>query len=140
MSESLRKQLSSLKKASALSKETERIKRSCIRFMEAAYKEAIKEDQAFEAVRRIYNEQLTAARERSVSVKDELDRLFDFAARAYEDGNEMLILVTEMTVNPHTSRFIARHGCDRYMKYKEELMITERNASMKEEIAQLLDM
>ena len=139
MSESLRKQLSSLKKASALSKETERIKRSCIRFMEAAYKEAIKEDQAFEAVRRIYNEQLTAARERSVSVKDELDRLFDFAARAYEDGNEMLILVTEMTVNPHTSRFIARHGCDRYMKYKEELMITERNASMKEEIAQLLD-
>ena len=130
---------SSLKKASALSKETERIKRSGIRFLDAAYKDALKGEQAFEAVRKDYNEQLTVVREKSLKVKDELDRLFDFAARAYEGGNEMLILVTEITVNPHTARFIARHGCDAYMKYKEELMITERNASMKEEIAQLLD-
>ena len=140
MGESLRKELNSLKKASALSKETERVKRSCIRFMDAAYKNALKEEQAFEAVRRDYNMQLTAVKERSIAVREELERLFDFASGAYKDGNEMLILVTEMTVNPHTSRFIARHGCDRYMKYKDELMITERNASMKEEIAQLLEM
>ena len=51
----------------------------------------------------------------------------------------MLILVTEMTVNTYTSRFIARYGCDEYMKYKDEMMLEERTGALKEEIKELVE-
>ncbi len=139
INEKLRKDLKALKKASALSKEEERIKRSCIRFMEEAYKNALKSDEPFDVIRERYNSEIAGVKDRSLRVKDELDNLFDFAAKAYENGNEMLILVTEMTVNSYTSRFIARYGCDAYMKYKGEMMLDERSASLKEEIKELLE-
>ncbi|MCR5356037.1 MAG: hypothetical protein K6E63_01400, partial [Lachnospiraceae bacterium] len=135
----LRKDLKALKKASALSKEDERIKRSCIRFLEESYKEALKSDEPFEVLRAGYNARIAAVKEKSKDIGNELDNLFDFASRAFEGGNEMLILVTEMTVNSYTSKFIARYGCDAYMKYKDEMMIEERSESMKDEIRELLD-
>lgn len=138
ITEKLRNDLKALRKASALSKENERIKRSCIRFLEDSYKDAVKSEEPFEVIKERYNKEIAAVKERSETIKAELDNLFDFAARAYENGNEMLILVTEMTVNSHTSRFIARYGCDSYLKYKDELMLDERNTSMKQEIEELL--
>ena len=139
IAQKLRDDLKALRKASALSKENERIKRSCIRFLEDAYKEALKSDEPFEVIRDRYNMEIAAVRERSDSIREELENLFAFADRAYSGGNEMLILVTEMTVNSYTSRFIARYGCDSYMKYKDEMMLDERNINMQEEIKELLD-
>lgn len=139
IAQKLRSDLKALRKASALSKENERIKRSCIRFLEDAYKEALKSDEPFEVIRDRYNKEIAAVRERSDSIREELENLFAFADRAYSGGNEMLILVTEMTVNSYTSRFIARYGCDAYMKYKDEMMLDERNINMQEEIKELLD-
>lgn len=139
IAQKLRSDLKALRKASALSKENERIKRSCIRFLEDAYKEALKSDEPFEVIRDRYNMEIAAVRERSDSIREELENLFAFADRAYSGGNEMLILVTEMTVNSYTSRFIARYGCDAYMKYKDEMMLDERNINMQEEIKELLD-
>ena len=139
IAQKLRGDLKALRKASALSKENERIKRSCIRFLEDAYKEALKSDEPFEVIRDRYNKEIAAVRERSDSIREELENLFAFADRAYSGGNEMLILVTEMTVNSYTSRFIARYGCDAYMKYKDEMMLDERNINMQEEIKELLD-
>lgn len=139
IAQKLRGDLKALRKASALSKENERIKRSCIRFLEDAYKEALKSDEPFEVIRDRYNMEIAAVRERSDSIREELENLFAFADRAYSGGNEMLILVTEMTVNSYTSRFIVRYGCDSYMKYKDEMMLDERNINMQEEIKELLD-
>ncbi len=139
IAQKLRGDLKALRKASALSKENERIKRSCIRFLEDAYKEALKSDEPFEVIRDRYNMEIAAVRERSDIIREELENLFAFADRAYSGGNEMLILVTEMTVNSYTSRFIARYGCDAYMKYKDEMMLDERNINMQEEIKELLD-
>ena len=139
IAQKLRSDLKALRKASALSKENERIKRSCIRFLEDAYKEALKSDEPFEVIRDRYNKEIAAVRERSDSIREELENLFAFADRAYSGGNEMLILITEMTVNSYTSRFIARYGCDAYMKYKDEMMLDERNINLQEEIKELLD-
>ncbi|MCR5507360.1 MAG: AAA family ATPase [Lachnospiraceae bacterium] len=138
ITDKLRGDLKALKKASALSRENERIKRSCIKFFEEAYKEGLKADDPFEAARERYNSLIASVKEDSLRIRDEMSNLFDFASKAYKDGNEMLILVTEMTVNPYTSKFIARHGCDAYMKYKDEMMIDERNTALKEEIEQLV--
>ena len=126
-------------KASAVSREDERIKRLSVRFLEEAYKEAIKSDEPFERVRDKYNSELALVKGRSEELKKELSYLFDFAGRAFKEGNEMLILTTEMTVNTYTSRFIARYGCDEYMKYKDEMMLEERTSVLKDEIKELVE-
>ncbi|MCR5000376.1 MAG: ATPase, partial [Lachnospiraceae bacterium] len=139
ITDKLNKDLRALKKASAVSAEDERIRRLSVRFLEEGYKEALKSDEPFEAVRNKYNTELSLVRKRSEDLKQELSYLFDFAGRAFENGNEMLILVTELTVNSYTSRFIARYGCDEYMKYKDEMMLEERSSNLKEEIRELVE-
>ena len=38
----------------------------------------------------------------------------------------MLILVTELTINPHSARFISRYGCKEYFAHNKELLFYER--------------
>ena len=49
----------------------------------------------------------------------------------------MLVLVTELTVGAYSAKFIARFGSEDYQKYQKELMLTERQSDMLEEIKKL---
>ena len=55
-----------------------------------------------------------------------LDALFSFAEDVWGEGQEILILVTELTIGYYSSRFIARYGCEGYYKYSESLKFYER--------------
>ena len=66
-----------------------------------------------------------------------LHHLFLFAKDAFAEGNEMLILVTELTVNTSSARFISMFGCEDYHTYNEALMVTERQNTLREEIVRL---
>ena len=60
-----------------------------------------------------------------------------FAQKDGTSGNEMLILVTELTVNSYSSQFIATFGSPDYKRHNEELMLTERSDDIKAQIAEL---
>ncbi len=49
----------------------------------------------------------------------------------------MLILVTELTVNNDSARFIGQFGCEAYQRYSNDLMLSERKNSLQEEIEAL---
>ena len=49
----------------------------------------------------------------------------------------MLLLVTELTVNENSARFIAQFGLEDYTRASETLMISERQDSIKQEIMEL---
>ena len=68
---------------------------------------------------------------------DQLHHLFVFTEKAFEQGNEMLILVTELTVNAAGSQFIATFGCPDYQRHNQELLLTERQDDIKSQIAGL---
>lgn len=53
-------------------------------------------------------------------------------------SSELLVLVTELTVNTYSSRYISMFGCPDYQKYNELLMVTERQSNLKEDIAKLV--
>ena len=59
-------------------------------------------------------------------VKGRLDNLFAFAEKVLGQGQEMVILVTELTIGFYSSRFIARYGCDAYYRNNESLKLYER--------------
>ena len=47
------------------------------------------------------------------------------------------ILVTELTLRPHTARFIGKYGCDAYFRHNRELLFYERKAEIIKQIQDL---
>ena len=88
-------------------------------------------------MKELFDAKVQKMKERTEKVKNELHFLFTFTEQAFEGGNELLILVTELTVNSNSSRFIARFGSEDYRKHNSELMISERQGEMMKEIEAL---
>ena len=63
-----------------------------------------------------------------------LSNAFIFCEDVFAEGQEMLILVTELTISYYGAHFISRYGCKEYFNHNKELLFYERQ---KEIIGQL---
>ena len=90
--------------------------------------------EAFELLKGNFNELVTASKEADAAMGKELENAFDFTERAFGDDNEMLLLITELTVNKAAAKFITDNGCDKYYQYNQKLMLHERSKNLREEI------
>ena len=92
---------------------------------------------AFAFLKEKYDKKVSRMKQETAKVQEELHSLFAFAEEAFAEGNEMLILVTELTVNSFSARFIATFGSPDYQRHNEELMLSERQEDIKAQIAEL---
>lgn len=69
--------------------------------------------------------------------KKQLSHVFAFLEKAFEQGREILIFVTELTVNRVSSSFLARYGSDDYFRHNKELLLYERQNEVLEGIEEL---
>ena len=76
-------------------------------------------------------------KEENEKIQKRLHNVFAFSEVAFMDGNEMLVLVTELTVNVYSSRFIGIYGSPDYAKHNEDLMLHEREDNIMQEIDNL---
>ena len=60
----------------------------------------------------------------------QLSNVFHFCEEVFPDGQEVLILVTELTMNSYASRFISRYGCEAYFAHNKELLFYERQQKL----------
>ena len=68
----------------------------------------------------------------------QMSNAFIFSEKAFGDeSQEILILVTELTANPLTAKFISRYGCKEYFAHNKELLFYERQ---KEIISRMEDL
>lgn len=126
-----RKELETGRKTNSLSEDRRKILHGIIRDLEFLMKElALAEDprgdKAFEMIRSDFNSRRAAYSKRVEEISTELDNMFTFAEKAFSDGQEMLIIVTEMTKGFYSAHFISRHGCSKYFKHNKELLFYER--------------
>lgn len=63
-----------------------------------------------------------------------LSNAFIFCEEVFGEGQEILILVTELTISYYGAHFISRYGCKEYFNHNKELLFYERQ---KEIIQQL---
>ena len=68
--------------------------------------------------------------------KQLLTNMFTFVEEVFEEGQEILIIVTELTINYYTVQFISHYGCKEYFNHNKELLFYERQ---KEIISELED-
>lgn len=94
-------------------------------------------EKAFNYIKSLFDEQVEDMRTLVSLTENRLHNLFEFVSAAFDAGNEMLILVTELTVSKYSSRFISMFGCEDYHKYNQLLMVTERQNDMRQAISKL---
>lgn len=127
------------KKAGALSKEEKQMTNAIIAFLGACIKEIelnSPEDE-FSVVSKNFNDSKIALKEKVDVEKERLHALFAFVEKAFGEENEMLLLLTELTVHDKASRFIALFGCDDYQTYSKHMMVTNRQDALLQEIDDL---
>ncbi len=64
-----------------------------------------------------------------------LEHAFTFMERAFLDGQEMVVFVTELTITPEIAVFLSEHRIERYETYKNQLLIGTKRAEILSEIA-----
>lgn len=137
------KNMDSMEKANSLSKLEKRKQKRMIAFLnkakDALAKNAITDNTAaFEMIKISFDAEVAAMKEEVTKLTTRLHNMFDFAAQAFEEGNEMLVLVTELTVGDMTSRYISMFGCEDYHKYNKLLMVSDRQQEMRDEISKMV--
>ena len=95
---------------------------------------AFDDESVFSAVKEKYEAEVLDMRRLSDKAKSRLHNLFDFTDRAFDKGNEMLVLVTELTTGKASSEFISMFGCEDYDKYNSKLMLSDRQNILKKQI------
>ena len=136
------KLLKSMLAAGAMSDVEQYKNKYILRFLEQAEKEvrtsgAADGAEGYELIKEKFAKETISLKKQTERIRERLHYLFAFTEAAFETGNEMLILVTELTVNDDSARFIASFGCPDYQKHNEELMLSERQNKFMEEIEKL---
>lgn len=135
--ESLRQQYEEKLRAELLTKEDALRKKQLILDIEAA-KEGLtsrmEPKEAFDLVRTPFTAQKDALEEMEASVKAELEHAFTFMEDAFQNGQEMVVFVTELTITPNAAMFLSEHEVEKYEIYKEQLLLGTRKAALLEEL------
>ena len=92
---------------------------------------------AFALMKKDFDSRVAALKKNAEAAGKKLSNAFAFLEEVFGEGQELLILVTELTINAHSSRFISRYGCKEYFAHNKELLFYERRKELIEELGDL---
>lgn len=102
------------------------------------YMDAKKRVENGENLKDIYNEKIMALKADADKELVRIDNLFSGMEKMFgSDGNEMLVLVTELTLNPDCAKFLSQFPSDSYSKYSSVLKVADRAEDLRKEISSL---
>lgn len=93
--------------------------------------------EAFKLLKAEFDGRTEALKKLADSEGTRLSNAFIFCNEVFGSGQEVLILVTELTVSDYASRFISRYGCKEYFDNNKELLFYERKAEIIKKIESL---
>ncbi|MCM1251628.1 MAG: AAA family ATPase [Clostridium sp.] len=136
------KGMEALQKAGSLSDREKRKQRGVIKFLRDCEKNLRQADiesgeDALSFLKTRYEKEVDAYKSATQKTGEKLHHLFAFVEDTFGSGNEMLILMTECTVNQDSAKFIGMYGCEDYQRHNEEMMISEREDILMRQIEAL---
>ena len=90
--------------------------------------------EAFKLLKAAFDGHTKALKKQAAAAGKQLSNVFAFCEEVFGDGQEMLILVTELTISDYCARFISRYGCKEYFNHNKELLFYERQKEIIEQI------
>ena len=126
------------KKAASLSSDDETALRELIAVLrEDKMQLADVRGDAFALLKSDFDRRAKALKTLASDTGKRLSNVFAFCEKAFGEGQEMLILVTELTVRSYGARFISRYGCKEYFAHNKELLFYERQKEIIAELEEL---
>lgn len=140
--EGRQKGMEALQKAGSLSDREKRKQRSVIRFLSDCIGKLRMSDipdarAAMQLLKERYDEETASYKRETEKTGQKLHYLFTFVEDTFGSGNEMLVLLTECTVNKDSAKFISMYGCEDYHRHNEDMMVSERGDILMQQIAEL---
>lgn len=89
---------------------------------------------AGQAIRGWFQETVQERKARILSASAQLEQAFHFLEAVFGEGQELVIFVTELTMNPHAMKFISENGCEPYHHYNRLLLLGGRQEALLREI------
>lgn len=90
--------------------------------------------QAFAEAKQGFDEAREYLEQLEQETKTAVEYAFDFMEQAFEQKEEMVVFVTELTLGAASALFLSEHGCERYFKYNEALLVGTRKAELLSEL------
>ncbi|MBQ9661979.1 MAG: AAA family ATPase [Oscillospiraceae bacterium] len=134
--------LSAGQRAASVSPQAQREVKRMLRMMDNFRALLMKEGRtegegAFQLVREAFGKQVADLKAQAAAGSRALENAFSFCEEAFADGDEVLLFVTELTVNYYSARFIGHYGCDKYYLHNKELQFQERQQEILKRIDEM---
>ncbi len=94
-------------------------------------------EDAFALIKERFEAEVARMKAEQEEIVEQLTNLFCFVEENLGVGNEMLVLVTDLTVNEDCAKFLSRCGCEEYEKYNRQFQIYERQQEIADAVEQL---
>ena len=94
-------------------------------------------DTSFELIRRDYEQRIASHTKRVEMTKNNIENVFKFVEEVFGEGQEMVILVAELTTRYAAAKFISTFGSDSYFKHNKEMLFYERKQELLAKIEEL---
>ena len=97
-------------------------------------------DKAYEIIKKDYDMLIERHKVNIGTVKSHIENVFSFVESTYGDGQEMVILVAELTTRYNAARFISTFGSDSYFKHNKEILFYERKKDLIKKIDETMNL
>ena len=90
-------------------------------------------------IKSLYNAEIAAFRGKVKNAQVRSDNLLDEISAIFgSESNEMLLLISELTLDNYCASFFASFGLEGYEKYSEILKVADRSDALRKEIEELM--
>ena len=95
--------------------------------------------EAFDIVRGEFAAETQQLEELTAKASEQLEYAFDFMEAAFGESQEMVVFITELSVNRYAVAFLQENESDRYYMYNKRMLIEDRERIVKEKLDALKD-
>ena len=93
--------------------------------------------EAFQLVKSLFDTQVKAVKNSGNSINKSLSNVFEFIVGVFTESSELIVLITELTVNPYSVKFLKENRNEGYFKYSKNLLIGEKSVEILNDIKAL---
>ncbi len=89
---------------------------------------------AFAAVKSDFDRIVAELKKSGDTASKKMSEMFRFASEVFGEGQEILVLVTELTINSRSAAFLSKFGCKEYFEHNKNLLFFDRQKEISLEL------
>ena len=101
---------------------------------ELRHAQAVGTQEAFDLLRAQFQQLADRRQADQAAASAALEAAFDFMEQAFGESQELVVFVTELTMDPAAHAFLVENGCERYFRYNQDLLLDSRKAALQREL------